>query len=814
MEPGHDSVILDLNAFTDMKLFLALTGLLMIAPAYVAGGNDQAQPPDFTKGDVIPKNAKHDWNLGATGLRGWMFCDKLVTSDARQIAITKVEAKSPADGILAVGDVILGVGGKAFSVDPRTEMGQALTAAETVAGGGKLILTRWRAGKTEDVVLKLPVLGSYSHTAPFDCPKSKRILEQGCKMLSARMSEPGYGNQDPIPRSLNALALLASGDSAYLPLMKQEAEWAAAFSSDSMQTWHYGYVMMLLAEYVSATGDHSVMAGLKRLALESANGQSAVGSWGHGFARPDGRLGGYGMMNSPGVPLTIALVMAREAGIHNPAIDLAIERSARLLRFYIGKGAIPYGDHHPWIENHEDNGKCGMASVLFHLLGEPKGTEFFSRMSLASYGSERDTGHTGNFFNMVWALPGVAHSGPHATGAWMHEYGAWYFDLARRWDGGFVHQGPPENDHDSYAGWDCAGAYLLAYAMPLKKNYLTGKKSGTVRQLDSAGAQEIISDGRGWNNKDRNSFYDALSDDQLLERLRNWSPVVRERAAMALGRRKTASAAPLIEMLASPSLDARYGACQGLIFLRGRAAPAVDALQKTLEDRDLWLRIKAAEALAVIGVPAMKTVPRLLELLAQVDEKNDPRGMQQRYLTFALFDQDGMLGRSLEGVNRLALYKAVRAGLKNQDGRARGSIGAVYRGLSLDEIKPLLPAIYEAVVQPAPSGEMFADTIRLEGLRVLARHHVEQGMSALVKYTRDQNPWASQERTPELMQILLGYGTHAKSVIPELESIALYFEKEEKDFPKKLGLQKANSVRDTIKAIESSTETPLLMTLQ
>lgn len=797
-----------------MKLHLALTSLLITSLAYSAGRNDQAQPPDFTKGDVIPENAKHDWNLGATGLRGWMYCDTLVTSDARQIAITKVEAKSPADDVISVGDVILGVGGKAFSVDPRTELGQALTAAETDAGGGKLMLTRWRAGKTEEVVLKLPVLGSYSPTAPFDCPKSKRILEQGCKTLGARMSDAGYENQDPIPRSLNALALLASGDVAYLSLIKKEAEWAAAFSSNSMQTWHYGYVMMFLGEYVIATGDQSVMPGLKRLALESAKGQSAVGSWGHGFARPDGRLRGYGMMNSPGVPLTISLVLAREAGVKDPAIDLAIERSARLLRFYIGKGAIPYGDHHPWIENHEDNGKCGMVSVLFHFLGDPNGTEFFSRMSLASYGSERDTGHTGNFFNMVWAMPGVAHSGPHATGAWMQEFGAWYFDLARRWDGSFLHQGPPENDNDSYAGWDCTGAYLLAYAMPLKKLYLTGKKSGTVPQLDSAAALDIISDGRGWNNKDRNSFYDALSDDQLLERLRNWSPVVRERAALALGRRKTASAAPLIEMLASPSLDARYGACQGLIFLRGRAAPAVDALQKTLDDHDLWLRIKASEALAAIGAPAMKTVPRLLELLAQVDEKNDPRGMQQRYLTFTLFDRDGMLGRSLEGVDRPALYKAVQAGLKNQDGRARGSIGAVYRHLSLDEIKPLLPAIHEAVVQPAPSGEMFADTIRLEGLRVLARHHVEQGMIALVKYTRDQNPWASQERTPELMKILLGYGTHAKAVIPELERIAHYFEKEEKDFPKKLGLQKANSVRDTIKAIESGTDTPPLIKLQ
>ncbi len=760
-------------------------------------------------------DAKHDWNLGATGLRGWMRCDKMVTSDAREIRITKVEKGSPADGVIAVGDVILGVGGKPFSYDPRTELGKALTLAESEAGQGLLSLTRSRAGIPAEVVVKLPVLGSYSATAPYDCPKSTRILEQGCRNLARHMADSSYSQElDPIPRSLNALALLASGDPSYLPLIKKETEWAANFKDEGMATWYYGYVMMFLSEYKIATGDDSVMPGLTRLALEAAHGQSAVGSWGHRFARPDGRLYGYGMMNSPGLPLTISLVMAREAGVKDPAVDLAIERSARLLRFYTGKGAVPYGDHHPWIETHEDNGKCGMAAVLFNLLGESKGTEFFSRMSVASHGSERDTGHTGNFFNMLWAMPGIAPSGPQATGAWMSEFGAWYFDLARGGDGNFLHQGPPEPDEDSYAGWDSTGGYLLAYAMPLKKLYLTGKKPGAVPQLDATAAQSLIVDGRGWNNKDRNSFYDALTDEQLLERLRSWSPVVRERAAMAWGRRKNATATPLIKMLDSPSLDARYGACQGLIFLRGRGASAVDALQKTLSHEDLWLRIKAAEALAAIGAPATKAVPQLLELLARVDVKNDPRGMQQRYLSFALFDRDGMLGRSLEGVDRPALYNAVRAGLKNEDGRARGSLGSVYRHLTLEEIKPLLPAIHEAIVRPAPSGEMFADGIRVEGLRLLSQHHIEEGMNALVLYTRDQNPWESQIRTPELMKILLAYGTHAKAVIPELTRIANYFEKDEKDFPPHLMRMKAKSVRDTITAIEASTQAPNLIRIK
>ncbi len=793
---------------------LTFTALFAFATSALAASNDKLTMPDFTKGDAIPAKAKHDWNLGPTGLRGWMFCDQMVTSDARQIAVTKVEKGSPADGVIALGDVLLGVGGKAFLFDPRTELGRAITVAESAAGGGKLTLTRWRAGAAEEVVVKLPLLGSYSATAPFDCAKSKRILEQGCKVLAEKVAQPSH-KEDAIVRSLNALALLASGDAAYLPLVKREAEWAAGYTAGSMQTWHYGYVMMLLAEYIIATGDQSVMPGLQRLALEAARGQSAVGSWGHGFAIPDGRLGGYGMMNSPGVPLTISLVLARQAGVKDAAVDLAIERSAKLLRFYIGKGAIPYGDHHPWIESHDDNGKCGMAAVLFNLLGEAKGAEFFSRMSVASHGPERDTGHTGNFFNVLWAMPGVAQSGPNAAGAWMQEFGGWYFVLARQWDGTFLHQGPPESEHDSYKGWDCTGSTLLAYAMPLKKIYLTGKRPGIVPQLNAAAAQALIADGRGWNNKDRKSAYDALSDEQLVERLGSWSPVVRERASMALGRRKDVPVAGVVKLLESPRIEARYGACQAIVALRKRGAPAVEPLKKLLEERDLWLRIKAADALAAIGAPAMSAVPQLLELLAKVDPQNDPRGMQQRYLSFALFaERDGMLSRSLEGVDRAALYKAVRAGLQNQDGRARGSIGSVYRNLSIEDIKPLLPAIFQAVAEPAPSGEMFADSIRVEGLRLLAKHGIEEGIAACVKYTREQNPWSSQKRTPELMEILLTYGTHAKAMIPELTKLADYFANDEKNFPKQLMAVKAKAVRETILAIEAAKESPKLIRLK
>jgi HEAT repeats len=271
----------------------------------------------------------------------------------------------------------------------------------------------------------------------------------------------------------------------------------------------------------------------------------------------------------------------------------------------------------------------------------------------------------------------------------------------------------------------------------------------------------------------------------------------------------------LVELLDAPAVTTRYGACQACVELRGRAAPAVDALQRTLSSDDLWLRIKAAEALASIGKAASGAVPQLLELLAQSDPERDPRGMQQRYLTFALFERgdNGILSRSLDGVVPEALQRAVRAALQNQDGRARSSLASVYRNLSATEIAPLLPAIYQAVVEPAPSGEMFADGVRVEGLRVLAKGRIEEGIAACVRYAREQNPWASEKRTPEIMAILLGYGAHAKVVVPELRALADYFEKEEPDFPRELMKKKAQCVRETIALIEASTELPELVKL-
>ena len=790
-----------------MLLLVCVAGLLSAhwTPFLCAAPKVKITNPDFTKGGKVPTGVSHFWNLGATGARGWMYSDKLCTTDARQIAVIEVAKGSPAAGLLVKGDAILGVGGNPFSYDPRTEFGKALTLAEA---SGKLSLIRWRGGKQSHVVVKMPVLGTYSATAPFNCPKSKRLLEDGCEALAKRIADPKY-RVGTIPRCLNGLALLASGNRKYFPILKKEATWASQFKATSFATWYYGYVSIFLSEYVMATGDRSVLPGLKRLALEAANGQSFVGSWGHKFAGSDGRLLGYGMMNSPGIPLTTGMILARKAGVKDPKLDLAIKRSAKLMRFYVGKGSPPYGDHHPFVKTHSDNGKCGMAAVMFNQLGEAKAAGFFSRMSVAAHSAQRDTGHTGNYFNMTWAMPGVALSGPQASGAWMNEFGSWYFDSARRHDGSFVHLGPPSARKDNYLAWDATGAYLIAYAMPLKKIHLTGKATVAVPHLDAASAKAVIDVGRGWSAKDPNSYYDKMSETQLLEKLGGWSPTLRERSAMALARRKAKVIPVLVKMLGSSNVDMQIGACEGLAMFKGVAAAAVPALTKALKSKDMWLRVKAAEALASIGKPAMHMLPTLLELLAKGPSKADPRGMEQRYLMFAVFGE--MLKKSLDGVDKRQLRTAVAAGLKNQDGRARAQVRFVYSQLSYEEIKPLLPVVHEAIVKPAPSGIMFASGIRISGIQILAKHRIKEGLPLAIE-VMDLNKWGKNHRIGQCLKVIDQYGGAAKAILPQLRKL----ETDLKAHPEGKKMLKAHidRVGKLIEKLESSKDTIELRSLQ
>jgi HEAT repeat protein len=734
----------------------------------IAAAAEKPAVPDLTRGGQPDKT--HDWTLGPTGARGWIWGWRGHTTDARQILVTDVAADSPADGILRKGDVIVGVDGRPFDGDARILFARSITAAETEKGGGVLRLLRWRDGRADPVELKLHVMGTYAATAPYGCGKSKRILDLGLRAIASRGLE-----KVSIPNDLNALALLASGRAEFRPLLDAYARKVAEIRRQALVTWHYAYANLFLAEYTLATGDAEAAAALRRVSLEIARGQGGIGTWGHDFARADGILNGYGAMNQPGLALTLSMVLARDAGMNEPDMLVAIRRSAGFLRWYVNKGAIPYGDHEPWPE-HEDNGTCSSAAVLFDLLGDAEAASFFSRMATAAHG-ERESGHTGNFFNLLWALPGVARGGPEATGAYLAET-SWYYDLARAWDGSFTYQGIPADwGGHSYGGWDSTGAYLLGYALPLKKLLLTGRKAGATPVLSGEAAAATIAAGRDYTFWTQETAYDGRATDALLAGLAGWSPAVRTRSAAALGKRDGEFVPRLLAMLDGADRDARYGACEALAALGPRADAAAPRLLAALADPDPWIRTLACGALVRFGPAARRSaVPDLLRLAAK-DDPSDPRGMVQRAAATALFsprpgrrEPKSLLADSLEGVDRALLYPAVETLLRNQDGATRGQLRPVYGKLDDRDLATLMPAIVEAVRKPSPSGEMFADGVRLAGLDLLSRLRIREGMDLCVDLIEPER-WGLKNRLPRCLDYLVRYGDRARPLEPRLREI-------------------------------------------
>ena len=105
-----------------LRTLTAASALCLLATQatilHAAGAGGEQPIPDFTQGGKT--DGSHDWTLGPTGARGWIYAWKN-TYHARQILVTSVEPGSPAEGVLAADDVILGIGEKPFDGDARRQ---------------------------------------------------------------------------------------------------------------------------------------------------------------------------------------------------------------------------------------------------------------------------------------------------------------------------------------------------------------------------------------------------------------------------------------------------------------------------------------------------------------------------------------------------------------------------------------------------------------------------------------------------------------------------------------------------------------------
>ena len=425
---------------------------------------------------------RHDLpvNLGPTGAVGYACRNMLV--------VKGVAPRSPAHGVLRKYDLIVGASGAAFAegADPRMALGKAITASETRAGQGRLTLSLLRDGAEQTAEVRLPVLGSYSPTWPFQCAKSQRILDAACRFLVDH-STPDRGM--PSHREFNALLLLATGRVEYLDVIRRTVYRILDDPlTGGYQGWSRSFAGMLLGEYYLATGDPSVPPKLQYLAQATAQGQMRCGSWGHRMP-----WDGYGAVNQIGLMCFVSLALFQEAGI---AVDpSAMRRSTEFFAKFAGKGWVPYGDHSPW-RGTSGNGKNGSAAVVFDLLGShPDAVAEFSKSVAGSY-KYREVGHTGAFFGLAWGPLGAVKASKELFREFA-DYQTWYYDLARTHDGGIACQPNPENlsgrtpGHYTRAGaaWTTGGMALL-YALPTKGLRMLGGAKGVFAQKPPASLRQ------------------------------------------------------------------------------------------------------------------------------------------------------------------------------------------------------------------------------------------------------------------------------------------------------------------------------------
>ncbi len=472
--------------------------------------------PDLTAGGAIaalkadanasPRYAR-TYNLGATGLRGWIYIDSSnllsdpaiknsadVGQEGRQTALSRqilvTVASAPGNAVLAVDDVILGAMAAStgtvplFTSDCRKAIGLAIGDAEKT-GAGTLRVKRWRAGDIADVNIAMTIMGDYATSAPYSCPKSTAILAAArTRLVTDVLANPNFYLTSNYGGAITGLALLAGvqpGDPNYAAVQTQLQTFARSLAStgpriQGLDMWHWGYISLFLSEYYLSTGDANVVSGLNQYTIKLAQSQSMYGTFGHdpALVRPDGTgrrsTVGYGALNQCGLPANIALVLGKKALVTagqpvDPSIDPAIQRGSDFFASYVNKGGVPYGEHLPVLA-HASNGKDPACAVLFGIQDNSQPatstrlaeTEYFSRLALAGFPG-REYGHTGVGFSYFWEALGANMGGPEAVARYLQQV-RWSLDLERRTDGSFVYDGA-EYSYDYYgAGTTEGGTYL------------------------------------------------------------------------------------------------------------------------------------------------------------------------------------------------------------------------------------------------------------------------------------------------------------------------------------------------------------------
>ncbi|MDT8390734.1 MAG: DUF6288 domain-containing protein [Lentisphaeria bacterium] len=768
-------------------LLLILVSVTAVGPYAEAKDNQfrSWKPVDYTKQEI--KTTKNEgYLLGPVGVKVVIHGGDKSKGLRPQAFVSKVEKGSPAEGHLAVKDVILGVQGRPFAFadpkrletaypgDPRPALAAGINYAE--ATDGKLVFDVFQAasGQTMAVTIDLEVLGALEAGAPVkECAKTRKIIDQAAQYI---VDNKQYGQL-----AYGAMGLLATGDPKYHPHVKEYiASWArtipsieATLVSGKKGAWNAGNKGILMAEYLLQTGDRTFFAEMRDNAVRIAMGQDKDGLWGHGFAYTSlndgelhGKLAGYGAVNTAGIPCVIALVLAKKAGVEHPEVDRAIAKSTAFFRNYLYMGLIPYGCHMSQ-PGHDYNGKNSMTAVLFQLLGDREAEQYFAMCATSE--RKRESGHTGNFFHNTWGGLGANVGGPQAAMAYFSSQ-AWYHTLVRSWNHSFRYQhefGSPQN---SYSGCSLTGSYLLNMVANRRQLYITGKEQDPASFLSS---EQLAECEYAYKLSTQEVSMNDKTTAELARDLSSWSSTLRHKAAEVLAARSNEDPEILPTVLPLLKADARRTKVGALWVLKNmgkravEAGPAVAAMLPVSEDE--MLTMHCLNAIVALGDRSKASLEPVLHDAIRVFP-NEIFGLRQFNLLDAtlkimlgpdrpskLFPRENPFTfLKTHGVDEDLYLRAMERMCTSKGDRTGWALSNIEKYYSTDQICEILDGILVHAQDTEWAGDVF---------RFLAERRVEEALPRI--WERADTDIAGRDTT----ELLPHYGTKAQIYLPRLKEI-------------------------------------------
>ncbi len=449
-----------------ISLFLRVSGFFLFT-TFVYG----------KAGEPLEHKERH---LGPTGMYG-------VTTETN-ITVVRVEAGSPADGRVTVGQVITGFAGVPIQGNTRKTLAAAIDVAQSPAGGGQLVLNFATGGSA---TIALAVEGVWSATSPSSCVK--------CDAMVARAAQHVLTHNDIGRYGFGLLGVLATGEQA---LVDQAAakirSWQWAQPTVSVRTdrvgnnWANGMITMVLAEYYKLTQDAFVLPALEKFAVGVALGAEGGGLWGHNPPIvPGGKSGGYAAIHAVSSQCFLALVLAENAGVSDPRVRKAIEKARDHFRSYIYRGGMSYWPEGTNIDEFSDNGISGILAIALSLDGDLHGAEYFSRVCMTHH-RKIEKGHTGHYFAQLWCGLGAHVSGPLASTRFF-ERTRWLTTMNKRWDGNFTYDDSERSAAlYSYSGLSMAGSHLINLCRKRRVLMITGRGADPALTVSDAEVEETV----------------------------------------------------------------------------------------------------------------------------------------------------------------------------------------------------------------------------------------------------------------------------------------------------------------------------------